>query len=222
MTARFDDIRWGRVAPFVVLVLLVSAGVASAAVTSSFSSSYDGYNDGSDTAAPGHEIQVSGSLDFSGDSAVNPRIVIRDTDNTVLDESSVTLLQPGDTSIDFEKQYVENGVAYTADEIPAGTTLNLEFLVYPVAGLDRSELDSAEVVVTYAPAGGDRTRERFAVTTQMSNTPPQVISSIEQGDKLGLVVKGLAVVGALAVALVVLMALYSAVSGGSDDDSPLS
>lgn len=205
---------------FLVVVLVVSTGVATAAVTGSFDSSYDGYNDGTDTDARGHEIQVSGTLEFSGENAVNPQILVRDTQYTVLDESSVQLLQPGDTSINFEKRYTENGVMYTASEVPSGTTLDLRFVTYPVSGLDRSEIESAQVLVSYERPGGGNDQNRISVTTSIDNTPTKVISSINQGDQVSIVVQILAVIGGLALLLVLVMTIYSVVSG-EDDDNPV-
>jgi hypothetical protein len=226
MRPHSGDITRGGVVLFIVVALAVSAGVASAAVAGSFSSTYDGYDD-SDTEARGHEIQVTGTIDISGESAVNPRITVRSTGNTVLDDSAVTLLQPGDSSVDFERRYGENGVVYTADEIPAGTTLNLEFVVYPVAGLANDEITSAQVVVTYSRPGGDRTRETFDIATSLSNSPAQALTEArnrtpeptEPGAREW-AIRGLAVVGALVIVLILLMSIYSVVSGG-DDDNPL-
>lgn len=216
-------VRYGVVL-LVVVALLASAGVASAAVAGTFSSSYDGYGEESDTSVRGHEIQVTGTLEVSGESAVNPRIVVRSTQNTVIDGSSVTLLQPGSTSANFEKQFTENGVAYTADEIAPGTTLNLEFVVYPVDGLTESEIDSAQVAVTYSRPGGDRVRDTFDVSTALNNTAPQAITAAEnrtpEPEPPGLrdwAIRGLALVGGLVIVLVVLLFTYSAVSGDDDD-----
>jgi hypothetical protein len=220
-------VRYGIVL-VVVMTLVASAGVASAAVAGTFSSTYDGY-DGSETSVRGHEIQVSGTLEVSGESAVNPRIEITSTQNTVLDDGTVTLLQPGDSSANFERRYSENGVTYTADEIPPGTTLNLEFVVYPVAGLTSGEITSAQVVVTYARPGGDRTRETFDVSTSLSATAPQAITAAEQrtpepsapGPR-DWAIRGLAALGALMLVFILLVFVWNVVSGDDDDDgSPL-
>jgi len=206
--------RTSQLALLLVVFLVAGAGVASAAVAGDFTSSYDGYNDDSDTSVPGHEIQVSGSLEFSGENAVDARIVVYSSQHTVLDDSSVELLQPGASSVDFTRDYVNRGVRYSAEEVPSGTRLELEFVVYPVSGLTQSDLTSAEVVVRYDTPGGDREESRMEVTTSMSDTPVQVINSQGNDQQVHIAVWVFAGIGALAVALVVLMAVYSAVSGG--------
>ncbi|AZH24655.1 hypothetical protein [Haloplanus aerogenes] len=206
--------RTSQLALLLVVLLTASAGVASAAVAGDFTSSYDGYNDDSDTSVPGHEIQVSGSLEFSGENAVDARIVVYSSQHTVLEDSSVELLQPGASSVDFTRDYVNRGVRYSADEVPSGTRLELEFVVYPVSGLTQSELTSAEVVVRYDTPAGDQEESRMEVTTAMSNTPAQVINSQGNDQQVHIAVWVFAGIGALAVALVVLMALYSVIGGG--------
>lgn len=225
MDKYIDTISLRRVVLFATLVALVaSAGVASAAVAGSFSGTYDGYDDESDTSVRGHEIQVTGTLEFSGQSAVNPRIVIRSTENTVLDDSTVTLLQPGSTSANFNDQPVKNGIMYTADEISPGTTLNIEFVVYPVAGLTEDEINSAQVVVTYQDPSGEQTRRSFDVSTELSNSPPKAIEAARnQTPEPGLrdwAIRGLAVIGALVIALTLLMLIWNVISG-DDDGSPI-
>lgn len=196
------------------LVLIGGTGIASAAVAGDFSSTYDGYNDGKDTDVPGHEIQVTGTLEFSGENAVNPRITISPTENTVLDDPTVSLQQSADSSIDFRRINYGNGVRYSAEEIPDGTDFSLSFVVYPVSGLSQSEITSAQVRVQYERPGGGNEDQTIDVTTSLNNTAPQVISELEasqnEGEENGgggypLWMQGL---GGLAV-LVVLGALWS-------------
>lgn len=201
--------RSSTIALALAVLLLGGASIATAAVAGDFSSSYDGYNDGSETSVSGHEIQVTGTLEFSGENAVDPTIVVRPTGNTVLDDENVELLQPGGSSIDFNRNYVEGGVRYTAQEIPSGTELELDFVVYPVSGLEQSQIKSAEVVVRYETPGGSSERKRIDVTTELGNTPPKVINSQQRGQQMGIIVKILAGIGALTLLLVVVMGGYS-------------
>ncbi|NHX37605.1 MULTISPECIES: hypothetical protein [Halolamina] len=113
-------------------VFTASAGIASAAVSGSFSSTYDGWEASSDSNPSSHEIEVTGSVEVTGDSAVSPQIVISGADNTILDQSSVQVFVEGDRSINFDRSTRESSVIYQTDEIPADTTLRVEFVAYYV------------------------------------------------------------------------------------------
>lgn len=216
----------GRATQFTLLLcvlLLTTAGIATAAVAGDFTSSYDGYNDGSDTDTRGNEIQISGTLEFSGENAIDPQIIVRSSQHTVLDDESVNLLQPGSSSVNFDRGHVDNGVGFTADEIPSGTQLELETVVYPVSGLTQSEIKSAEVTVQYETPSGNTEEEQMDITTSLSNTPPQVISNQQQGQQIGLLMKGLAGVGGLTLLIVVVMTLFTMVkkfTGGGPPKRP--
>lgn len=215
--------RKSGVALLLVGILLCGAGVATAAVSGNFSSSYDGYNDDTATDVRGHEIKVSGTLEFSGENAVNPQITIRSSQHTVLDDKTVQLLQPGGSSVNFNRRNFDGGVRYTADEIPAGTQLELTFVVYPVSGLTKSEIKSAEIAVRYERPDGSTARKVMEVTTSLNNTPPQILNNRQQAQRMDLVIKGLAVIGGITLLLVVVMGLYSIVTsraGGGDGRRP--
>lgn len=205
---------------FTLLVLFAGAGVASAAVSGDFSSSYDGYNDDSESDTRGNEISVSGSIQFSGENAVNPRIFVRSTQNTVIDDSSVRLLQPGGSSIDFRRDNVDDGVRYRAEEVPAGTQLNLEFVVYPVSGLTQEELRSAQVVVRYERPDGETEEQTIDVQTAIPNTPPKVINSLEQGDQIGTVQQILSYIGGAALVVLLLLVGLKIVGGSNQPGGP--
>jgi len=205
----------------IVVLTIITSGIVSAAVAGEFSSSYDGYNDGADTDVRGHEIQVSGTFEFSGENAVTPLITVSPSQNTVLDDETVELTQSADSSIDFTRQNVGEGVRYRAEEIPAGSSFDLQFVVYPVANLDQSEIESASVTVRYERPGGEGERQTFGVTTGMNNSAPQVISDLEasqsddDGNSTGgapIWMQGLAGVGVLAI----VVSLFMMTSGGDD------
>jgi hypothetical protein len=206
-----------------LFVLIVGAGIASAAVAGDFSSSYDGYNDGEDTEVPGHEIQVSGTLEFSGENAVEPRITIKPAQNTVLDDQTVELQQSAGSSVNFRRNNYQNGVRYAAEEIPADTDFDISFVVYPVSGLDQSEIKSAEIQVEYERPGGGTEEETIEVTTSLNNTAPQVISDLEESQPDGengggtpLWMQILAGIGAIAIVLTVGMFLYDSLGSGDE------
>lgn len=168
----------------VSLVLLASAGVASAAVAGEFQATYDGYNTEQDTDARGHEIAVSGDLEITGDTAVDPRIIITGAEHTVLATSSVEVFVEGDRSIQFEREYDAGRVELRTSEIPAGTTVRISFLTYFVGGTDAAQLKGGQVTVIYETPSGTSERTSFAPTADVSNSPELVINDLEQGDRL--------------------------------------
>jgi len=203
-------------------VLTAGAGIASAAVSGSFSSSYDGWNDGSNSDTSGHEIQVTGTIDVTGDSAVNPRIVIRGADNTILDQSSVEVFVQGDRSINFDRSTRESAVVYRADEVPAGTTLRVEYRTYYTGGADSGDVIVGQVNFNHETPGGSSQQESFSTQNALENRPENVIDSLEQqldqGETLSTAQEILSYVGILAVIFVVLKIGLSIVRGGDDDD----
>lgn len=203
----------------VVVALVLSAGLASAAVSGSFSSSYDGWDDGTDSEAAGHEISVSGTVEVTGDSAVDPRIVIRGADRTILDKSSVQVFVEGDRSIQFDRVVRESSVVYRADEIPAGTTLQVEYVAYYIGGADAGEVTVGNVNVNYETPGGTSQRETFPTQNALEDRPENVIESLKeqtsQGQTLSTAQQILSYVGILAVLYIVLKALL----GLRDDKS---
>lgn len=202
------------------ICLLAWTGVAAAAVQGDFSSSYDGYGDGSDTDVRGHEIQVSGTLEFSGENAVEPSITVRPSQHTVLADGSSELLQSGESTVDFNKHFIADGVRYTATEISSGKQFELSFVVYPTSGLDRSEIKSSEVIVRYETPSGEPVTKRIEVTTSLDNTPPQMIDSQQGEEQLHLAVWVLAGIGGLTLLIVVIMALYSGVKQITGNGGP--
>lgn len=204
----------GRSQVVVVLLtisLLAWTGVAAAAVEGDFTSSYDGYGDGSDTDVRGHEIQVSGPIEFTGENAVEPSITVRPSQNTVLADGSVELLQTGESTVDFEKNYISDGVRYSATEISSGKQFDLSYVVYPISGLDQSEIKSSEVIIRYETPSGEPVTKRNEVTTSLDNTPVQIIDSQQSEEQVHIAVWVLAGIGGLTALIVVIMALYSGV-----------
>lgn len=209
----------------VCVILLTATGIVSGAVTGEFESQYDSYGGESSTDVPGNEIQTSGTLQFTGEDSVDVRIDIRSAQHTLLDRRSVTLLQPGDTSISFDKINTERGVRYTADEVPAGTDLEVEYVVYPVSGLDRDEIESSTVSVSFERPGGNRDSEVISVNTELDRTHEDAIDELRQEagvegnpswGELGLVWQVMTALGGLLL-LAVLVSLVLWLTSGNDD-----
>lgn len=203
-------------------VLTASAGIANAAVSGSFSSSYDGWHAGSNTDTRGHEIHVTGTIEVTGDSAVNPRIVIRGADDTILDQNSVQVFVEGDRSINFDRSTRESAVVYRADEVPAGTTLRVEYVSYYVGGADVGEVTVGTVNVNYETPGGSSQQKSFSTQNALENRPENVIDRLDQqvgqGETLSTAQEFLSYVGLLAVIFVVLKIVLSIIRNGDDDD----
>lgn len=219
--------KYTKLVPILVLVLLIAAsGVAGAQVTGEFSSTYSGYDEAQDSNGEQNQIETSGTLEFEESNVVDVTIRVYQSDNAVLDYSSVELLQPGDSSIEFDRFTNDNGVVYAADEIQSGTTVELSYESYAISGLDQDEIESSTVTVTYRQPGGEETTEEYDVTTQLENTPNQVIADLNEqaglegtpgwGD-LGILFKILTVLGGIMIlVLVVTLILWITSSNGGN------
>lgn len=158
--------------------LLVSSGIAAAAVSGSFSAEYDGWDDGDDADVVGHEIRVEGTMTVSGNSLVNPRIVVHPGEYTVLDYETVSIFVEGDRSIQFDKTFREQSVEYRAEEVPAGTELRIQFVAYYVGGAPSADIEASRVNVFYQTPGGDDQREVFRQDLTLENRPEAVIQGL--------------------------------------------
>jgi len=203
-------------------VLTASAGIATAAVSGSFSSTYDGWEANSDSETGSHQIEVTGSIEVTGDSAVSPRIVISGAENTVLDQSSVRVFVEGDRSINFERSTRESSVVYRTGEIPADTTLRVEYVSYYVGGADAGNVTVGEVDVNYETPGGNSQQASFSTQNALENRPENVIDNlagqVDQGNTLSTAQEILSYVGIVAVLFVILKIVMSIVGGDDDDE----
>ena len=205
-----------------IIILTAGAGIASAAVSGSFSSTYDGWNGGESTDSPGHEVQITGTIEVTGDSAVNPSIRIQGADNTILDQSSVQVFVEGDRSINFDRSTHESGVVYRADEVPAGTTLRVEYVTYYVGGADSGDVTVGSVDFNYETPGGSSQAETFSTQNALENRPENVIDSLEQQtnqtETLSTAQQLLSYVGILAVIFVILKIGISILRDDDDEN----
>jgi hypothetical protein len=204
------------VAAVVATVTLASAGLAAAAVSGDFTATYDGWDDGESSDVRGHEIAVQGQIEVTGDAAVDPRIVVRGADSTVLDTRTVQIFVEGDQSIQFQRSFEPSQVVFTADEIPAGTTLRLEFVTYYVGGANSNQVPAGVVQVNFDQPGGDRTREEFTVQSTLENRPESVIRNANTGSQLSTLQEVLSYVGAGGLVLLLLALVAMAL----DDSGP--
>jgi hypothetical protein len=168
----FVKIPW---AVAVLIILLSTATIATAAVTGSLSAEYDA---DASTDTSGREIVISGTLEVTGENAVNPRIVVRDSQATVLDPTTVEVFIEGSRSVDFQRQVRSSAVIYTADEVPSGTTLEVDYIVYP-RGTAETNVTAGTVEFQFASSGARQTQE-FSTTTDLSNSPQARVPQLEE------------------------------------------
>lgn len=205
MTRLYGDAK--RVAVVVVVATLFSsvfAGVAAADVEvgGEFDGTLAGY--GEDAETP-NEITVDGQFTVEGETAVNPEIVIEGTDAAVLDTDSIDVFVEGSQSISFDRQYRAGEVRLTPaeGEIPAGTTIRVEFASYFTGGSTADTIDAGTVTVNYETEGGTPGETAFTAQADASNSSDNRIESLqsqlEEGDRAGLLMRGLAGFGGLAI-----------------------
>jgi hypothetical protein len=157
------------------LLLLNTVTVATAAVDGELSAEYDA---DASTDTPGREIVVSGTLEVTGESAVNPRINVQAASGTVLDADTVEVFVEGSRAVDFQRQVRPNAVAYTADEIPSGTTLEVRYVVYP-KGTNRTNVTAGSIEFQFASSGA-RQAQGFSATSDLSNSPQARVPQLEE------------------------------------------
>lgn len=197
-----------------VLLLVASSGVGAAAVSGDFSGTYDGYEDGETTEPVGHEIAIEGEFEVTGDSAVDPQITIESAQYTVMDTATVEVFVEGDRSIQFERSYDAGQVELRADEIPAGTTIRVRYLVYFVGGVDAAEIEAGQVNVRYQTPSGTQERTSFTPTVDVSDSPDRVIQNLEQGESLTWIQEVISYVGGFAILLLVAIFALRLKGGG--------
>lgn len=196
------------------IFVIGGSGIVSAAVSADFTTTYDGYDDGEASDAPGHEIAHKGQLEVTGKSAVDPVIVVKAAPHTVLDTSSVQIFVEGQQSIEFDKSFEAGEVRLSTDEIPSGTTIRLEYRTYYIGGSDSSSITASEVEFNYDRPGGDRTRETFEVDATLDNRPEEFVQAANSDSQLTLIQRILSYVGGAAIVLLLLGLVVKAI--GSD------
>ncbi len=159
----------------VLILLLSTATIATAAVTGSLSAEYDA---DASTDTDGREVIVSGTIEITGENAVNPQIAVQDSRATVLDPSTVELFVEGSRSVDFQRQVRSNAVVYTADEVPSGTALEIDYVVYP-KGTDETNVTAGTVELQFESSGARQVRE-LSATADLSSSPQARMPQLEE------------------------------------------
>jgi hypothetical protein len=173
---------WRTVVVLGAAILLVGGGSNLAAaqainVDGEFSGTLGGYNDG-DTDQP-HIITIEGTFTISGENAQNVQVMVSPGQQTVLEQSSVETFVEGDRDVSFDRINRGNQAALQTDEIPSGTTIQINFEVVYVGGTTTNEVDAGSVTISYETAGGTEGEESFGAPTDMTASADNRISSLQ-------------------------------------------
>lgn len=166
-------------------VLFGETATVMAAVGGDFSSEYDGYDDSMTTNTLGHEIAVRGTIRVSGTRALNPTITITGGKWTVLETGSVETVVEGVEPGRITKRFGPSRVRLSAAEIPPGTSIRLEFVVYFIGGTAKQNITSANIRVDYSTPSGERERKLFIEYTSVENSPDQRLHDLKGEQKPG-------------------------------------
>ena len=166
---------------FVGLLLVgLSGGMVAAQainVEGDFTGTLNGYDD-SGTDRP-HMVSVEGDFTITGENAQNVQITVEPGQQMVLDQGSVEAFVAGDRDVSFDQSNRESRVLLTTDEIPSGTTIQVNFETVFVGGATTNELNGGTVTVSYETPGGTEGEESFDAQTDMSASADNRIDSLQ-------------------------------------------
>ncbi|WP_276259511.1 hypothetical protein [Haloglomus litoreum] len=163
-------------------LLLVGLGggpVAAQAITveGDFAGTLGGYDDGG-TDRP-HVVTVEGEFTVTGENAQNVEVEVAPGNRMVLDQRTVEAFVEGDREVSFDQTNRGNRVILRTDEIPSGTTIQVNFETVYVGGTTTNELNAGSVTVSYETAGGTEGEESFDAPTDMSASADNRIGSLQ-------------------------------------------
>lgn len=196
-----------RFTVFVCIALLVSPlGVATAIAAVDITGEFDGTMSGYDTDESDqrpNEITVEGEFTVESEDAQNVVIRLEPAQWTVIDTNSASLFVEGEQSVEFDQRVVPGAVEFTADQVPAGTTVQLTFSTYFTGGTDATTIEAGTVTVEYESLGGTASEESFTAEADASNSADNRINTLESDiaadEGAGLLMKALAAIGAVAI-----------------------
>jgi hypothetical protein len=204
-----------------LIILPLGAGSAEAtSVSMEFSSQYDGDQE---SELPGREISVDGQLTFQEENAVNPRITISSSDQTVIDQETISVFVEGEAPVETSVDLTGDGAVVTTNgPIPEGTTVSIGFLLYP-RGTGDVNVTSATVRADFESPGGVSGSDSTDITTTLEGGPQDRIEDLEAqmqegGDDEPITILGIPLIwigGAIGavVAILVILALVDVATG---------
>lgn len=215
----------GTALVFGLILIVAFAGIAAATVTveGDFTGTMVGYGDDANTDAEEfpNAIAVEGEITVEGEDIVKPEIIVESGESTVLDTSSVELRVPGEQAVPFDSEYRPDTVVQRADEMPAGTTIDIFFTVY-FKGETEDEIESdtinaANIQIEYETQGETPEEESFNVETDVSPRAENEISSLRGETTIPLWQEILSYVGAALLALIILYSGWYLIAGRKKD-----
>lgn len=182
MNRQKQEAAWRTIVVLGVAVLLVVGGsslVAAQAINvdGEFSGTLEGYNDGE--ADQPHVVTIEGAFTIRGENAQNVQVTVSPGQQTVLEQSSVEAFVEGDRDVSFDQINRGNQAVLRTDEIPSGTTIQINFEAVYVGGTTTNELDAGSVAISYETAGGTEGEESFGAPTDMSASADNRIGSLQ-------------------------------------------
>lgn len=162
-----------------LLVGLTGGLVAAQAINveGDFAGTLGGYDE-AETDRP-HVVSVEGEYTVTGENAQNVQVTVEPGQQMVLDQGSVEAFVEGDREVSFDQSNRGNRVVLTTDEIPSGTTIQVNFDTVFVGGTTTNELNAGGVTVSYETAGGTEGEESFDAPTDMSASADNRINSLQ-------------------------------------------
>lgn len=205
---------------FVTLPLTVGTATAQVEVNGDFSGTLVGYGDDAndDAGDSPNQITVEGEITVNGENAIEPTVQVESGPSTVLDTSSVEVLVPGETAVEFDTVYGPDTVQYSTEEIPEGTTIEISYTVY-LKGTDQDSIDAGNVVMEYESEGGTPGEQTYTAQTDTSHSAENVIAGIEGGEQIATWQSYLSYIGVAALIILPIW-LVLKLRGGNDKPKP--
>lgn len=163
-----------------LLLVGLVGGLATAQainVEGDFAGTLSGYDD--DGTDRPNVVTVEGEFTITGEDAQNVEVAVAPGQQMVLDQGSVEAFVEGDREVSFDQTNTGSRVILRTDEIPSGTTIQLNFEVVFVGGTSMDELNAGAVTVAYETAGGTEGEGSFDAPTDMSASADNRITSIQ-------------------------------------------
>jgi len=163
----------------VAVFLILSTGLVSAqpSVTMDFESDYD---DEQQTELTGREISIDGSINIEDEIIVDPTITVSPGEQMVIDQETFSVFVEGETGIELNDRPTGEGVVVTADadEIPADTTITMNFAAYS-RGTNETNITSANVRIDYETAGGTSESVEREIPATLDGWPQETIRNLK-------------------------------------------
>lgn len=176
---RHITVRGVLVILFVFLVITVLAIPATAAVSITGDTVYNGVDNGGDQA-----IKIQTTISPDNEEMVDVRVSFSGTDQTFLEDGSFNrAVSPGDADISITA--MDNG-EFKIDQVGADEEITFTFEVYPKT-ISEESVDAARVVIEYTQSG-QQLRDSQMFEADLTNSAAFELEDQEQWtDRIGVV-----------------------------------